>query len=52
MTDKRPKGILGIAWACIESSAQGRVEHRPPSADYPDSVVRRIAFTDGGGLGL
>jgi pimeloyl-ACP methyl ester carboxylesterase len=51
MTDKRPKGILGIAWACIESSAQGRVEHRPPSADYPDSVVRRIAFTAGGGLG-
>jgi pimeloyl-ACP methyl ester carboxylesterase len=29
----------------------GRTEHRPTSADYPDSVVRRIRFAAGGGLG-
>ena len=51
MSGKRPKGILGVFWACLESSAQGRTEHRPTSADYPDSVVRRVSFTAGGGLG-
>jgi pimeloyl-ACP methyl ester carboxylesterase len=38
-------------WACLESSAQGRTEHRPTSADYPDTVVRRFSFAAGGGLG-
>jgi pimeloyl-ACP methyl ester carboxylesterase len=27
------------------------VEHRPTSVDYPDSVVRRVSFPAGGGLG-
>jgi pimeloyl-ACP methyl ester carboxylesterase len=48
---KRPKGILEIFWACLESTAHGRTEHRPTSADYPDSVVRRTSFMAGGGLG-
>ncbi|MDB5481811.1 MAG: hypothetical protein JWO83_2864 [Caulobacteraceae bacterium] len=48
---KRPRGILGVFWACLESSAQGRTEHRPTSADFPDSIVRRFSFTAGGGLG-
>ena len=51
MSGKRPRGILGVFWACLESSAQGRTEHRPTSADYPDNVVRRVSFTAGGGLG-
>jgi pimeloyl-ACP methyl ester carboxylesterase len=40
-----------VFWACLESSAQGRTEHRPTSADYPDTVVRRVSFSAGGGLG-
>jgi pimeloyl-ACP methyl ester carboxylesterase len=51
MSGKRPKGVLGLFWACLESSAQGRTEHRPTSVDYPDSVVRRVSFAAGGGLG-
>lgn len=51
MVAKRPKGILEIFWACLESTAQGRTEHRPTSADYPDTVVRRATFVAGGGLG-
>ena len=51
MAGKRPKGILALFWACLESAASGRTEHRPTSADYPDTVVRRIAFTAGGGHG-
>jgi pimeloyl-ACP methyl ester carboxylesterase len=48
---RRPKGVLGLGWACIESAAAGRTEHVPTSADYPDTVVRRTTFTAGGGLG-
>jgi pimeloyl-ACP methyl ester carboxylesterase len=48
---KRPKGVLAIAWACIECAATGRTEHAPTSADYPDTVVRRTNFTAGGGHG-
>jgi pimeloyl-ACP methyl ester carboxylesterase len=51
MSGKRPKGVLGMFWACLESSAQGRTEHRPTSVDYPDTVVRRVSFVAGGGLG-
>jgi pimeloyl-ACP methyl ester carboxylesterase len=51
MVTKRPKGILEVFWACLESTAQGRTEHRPTSADYPDTVVRRTTFIAGGGLG-
>ena len=48
---RRPKGILALGWACLESAVSGRTEHRPTSADYSDTEVRRIAFTAGGGLG-
>jgi len=48
---KRPKGWLGVGWACFESAAAGRAEHVPTSADYPDSVVRRTSFVAGGGHG-
>jgi len=47
----RPKGVLGLGWASIESAISGRTEHRPTSIDYPDSVVRRISFEAGGGCG-
>jgi pimeloyl-ACP methyl ester carboxylesterase len=50
MSSKRPRGIFGVGWACLESTAQGRTEHRPTSTDYPDSVMRRVSFTAGGGL--
>jgi pimeloyl-ACP methyl ester carboxylesterase len=43
--------VLGIGWACIESSVSGRTEHRPTSEIYADDVVRRISFTAGGGFG-
>jgi len=48
---KRPKGVLSMGWAVIEAAAAGRTEHAPTSADYPDSVVRRIRFDAGAGLG-
>ena len=51
MARRRPRGVLGLAWACIESTASGRTEHVPTSDDYPDTIVRRISFTAGGGLG-
>jgi pimeloyl-ACP methyl ester carboxylesterase len=51
MAHNRPKGILAVGWACLEATLQGRVEHRPTSVDYPDTVVKRIRFTAGGGLG-
>jgi pimeloyl-ACP methyl ester carboxylesterase len=47
----RPKGVLALGWACLESAAAGRTEHVPTCADYTDDVVRRVAFTAGGGLG-
>src|SRR5215469_979705 len=47
---RRPKGVLGLGWACFESAYAGRTEHVPTAADYPESVVRRVAFTAGGGL--
>ncbi|HEY3800929.1 MAG TPA: alpha/beta hydrolase [Caulobacteraceae bacterium] len=51
MTTRRPKGVLELGWACLESAAVGRTEHVPTSKDYPESVMRRITFTAGGGLG-
>lgn len=51
MSRKRPKGVLSMGWACIECAATGRTEHAPTSDDYPDTVVRRIRFDAGGGLG-
>ena len=40
-----------MGWACIECAATGRSEHAPTSDDYPDTVVRRVRFEAGGGLG-
>jgi pimeloyl-ACP methyl ester carboxylesterase len=48
---KRPKGILGVGWACLDAAVQGRAEHRPTSIDFPASLVKRISFTAGGALG-
>jgi len=48
--DRRPRGVLGVGWACLESALTGRIEHRSPSADYPDDVVRRVSFAAGDGL--
>ena len=48
---KRPKGVLAMGWACFESAARGRTEHAPTSADFPDTVVRRVRFEAGGGHG-
>lgn len=51
MASKRPKGIFGVGWACLEASLTGRVEHRPTAADYPETMIRRLSFVAGGGLG-
>lgn len=51
MARKRPKGVLAMGWACLECAATGRTEHAPTSADYPETVVRRMGFTAGGGHG-
>jgi len=51
MARKRPRGVLGLGWACFESAAAGRIEHSPTAQRYPESVVRRATFTAGGGLG-
>jgi len=51
VASRRPKGILALFWACLESAANGRTEHRPTAADYPESLVRRIVFPAGGGFG-
>jgi pimeloyl-ACP methyl ester carboxylesterase len=48
---KRPKGVLAMGWACIEAAANGRTEHAPPSAAYPETVVRRTSFIAAGGHG-
>lgn len=40
-----------MGWAALEAAATGRTEHAPTSADFPESVVRRISFTAGGGHG-
>jgi pimeloyl-ACP methyl ester carboxylesterase len=48
---KRPKGLLAMGWAAVESSVRGRTEHAPTSADFPDHVVRRTSFIAGGGHG-
>ncbi|HWA62743.1 MAG TPA: alpha/beta hydrolase [Caulobacteraceae bacterium] len=51
MSAKRASGVLALGWACFESAATGRTEHRPTSADYPETVVRRFSFAAGAGLG-
>ena len=51
MARRRPKGVLELGWACLESAASGRTEHMPTSKDYPDTVMRRFTFEAGGELG-
>jgi len=46
---RRPKGVLEIGWACLESAANGRTEHVPTSDCYPDNQVKRITVQAGGG---
>jgi len=46
----RPRGVLALGWACLESTVTGRVEHRPTSADFPQDVVRRTTFEAGDNL--
>jgi len=48
---KRPAGVLALGWASVESAVGGRTEHRPIHDLYPPHVIRKIAFTAGGGLG-
>lgn len=47
----RPRGVLGVGWACIESAIFGRTEHRPTAEYFDEHVVRRVIFEAGGGLG-
>jgi pimeloyl-ACP methyl ester carboxylesterase len=47
---RRPRGVLGVGWACLESAITGRLEHRSPAADYPEHVIRRVSFAAGDGL--
>ncbi|WP_305283464.1 alpha/beta fold hydrolase [Phenylobacterium sp.] len=51
MPRKRPKGVVGVGWACFASAMLGRTEHVPMSKDYPDTLVRRTSFEAGGDLG-
>ncbi|HXQ10888.1 MAG TPA: alpha/beta hydrolase [Caulobacteraceae bacterium] len=48
---KRPHGVFGLGLACLQAAAAGRTEHAPTSADYPDTIVRRVFFKAGGGHG-
>lgn len=48
---ERPKGVLGIGWACFESAIFGRAEHRPTAEYFDERLVRRVWFEAGGGLG-
>jgi pimeloyl-ACP methyl ester carboxylesterase len=48
---RRPKGLIPILASCIECELLGRKEHLPTSDEYPDTVVRRISFEAGAGLG-
>lgn len=51
MARRRPKGVLELGWACIDSAARGRFEHVPTAELYPDSVVTRISMPSGGDHG-
>jgi pimeloyl-ACP methyl ester carboxylesterase len=50
LRDRRPRGVVGVGWACLESALTGRLEHRPLNALYPEDVVRRVSFAAGDGL--
>ena len=51
MARKRPRGILPLFAACIACAVSGRREHVPTADEYPDTVIKRISFEAGGGLG-
>ncbi|MHB8528157.1 MAG: alpha/beta fold hydrolase [Caulobacteraceae bacterium] len=51
MANRRPSGVLALGWACLESAANGRTEHRPTSANWPETLVRRMTFEAGGDRG-
>lgn len=51
MARKRPRGLLSIFGACIACAVSGRREHVPTSGEYPDTVIKRISFEAGDGLG-
>ena len=51
MAQKRPRGLLPIFGACIACAVSGRREHVSTSDEYPDTVVKRISFEAGDGLG-
>jgi pimeloyl-ACP methyl ester carboxylesterase len=40
-----------MGWAAIDAAIRGRTEHAPPTAHYPEAVVRRTSFIAGGGHG-
>ena len=51
MARKRPRGLLPIFGACLACAVSGRREHVPTADEYPGSVIKRISFEAGGGLG-
>ncbi|MDO9338720.1 MAG: alpha/beta hydrolase [Caulobacter sp.] len=51
MARKRPKGVLELGWACVESGLAGRFEHVPTAELYAESVVKRITLPCGGDHG-
>ena len=51
MARKRPRGLLSLFGACIACAVSGRREHVPTSDEYPDTVIKRISFEAGEGLG-
>lgn len=46
---RRPRGVVAMGLSCFQCAWTGRREHLPTSEEYPDSVMRRIAFRAGGG---
>ncbi len=48
---RRPRGVLGVGLACLNSAVAGRAEHRATARDYSPQVLRRESFIAGGGLG-
>jgi pimeloyl-ACP methyl ester carboxylesterase len=51
MSHKQRRGLLALGLACIDASLRNRTEHVPTEILYPETVVRRISFMAGGGLG-
>lgn len=51
MARRRPKGVIELGWACLESSVTGRTEHVPTSVLYSEDIVTRTTIQAGGGHG-